>query len=69
MFDVVPRTQLTLGQFRSLIEGLELYMIDGERIYGRRYREVIFSLLRGGGGTVELGTLAKGDISLIKDGG
>ena len=42
-----PLTRVTLGQFRDLIEGLELYMIDGEKIYGRRYREVTFSLLRG----------------------
>ena len=43
---------MTLGQVRDLIEGLELYMIDGEKIYGRRYREVTFSVLERGEGNV-----------------
>lgn len=50
--------RLTLGQFRSLIEGLGLYMIKG-----KRSREAKFRLLREG--EISLTSLAGGDIWLI----
>lgn len=65
VFDIEPLTQVTLGQFRSLIEGLELYMIDGVKIYGRRHREATFSLLREGEGNVGSLRLAEAYICSI----
>ena len=65
VFDIEPLTPLRLGQFRSLMEGLELYMIDGEKIYGRRCREATFSLLREGEGNVGSRRLAEAYICSI----
>ena len=69
MFDIEPLTALKLRQFRDLIEGLQLYMIGGERIYGRRYREATFSLLRDREGGVGPLKLAEAYICSVADGG
>ncbi|KAF6240005.1 hypothetical protein HO173_001613 [Letharia columbiana] len=63
VYKVTTDGRLTLGQFRSLIEGLGLYMIKG-----KRSREAKFRLLRKG--EISLTSLAGGDIWLIgPDGG
>lgn len=58
VYQVTTYWRLTLGQFRSLIEGLGLYMIQS-----RRSREAKFRLLRVEG--VTMTTLAGGDIWMI----
>lgn len=60
IYRVTMPVRLTLGQFRSLIEGLWLYMIQN-----RRSREAIFRLLRES--EHSLTTLAGGDLWLIYD--
>ena len=58
VYKVSTDVRLTLGQFRSLIEGLGLFMV-----LKRRSREAKFRLLKEGGTTSTI--LAGGDIWLI----
>ena len=58
MYKLGEEAGITLGQFRSLIEGLQLYMIRG-----RKARETRFRLSKEG--VVFTSNLVGGDIWLI----